>query len=130
MSGFRPGIASAWPETDLLDKIRRIMWEEGGVLRNEAGLSRALDSMREILESFSFSGPGSEKTLTPAQAGAIELRSAAKAASLILEAAIRRKESRGSHYREDYPEQNDPQWRGHLQVRTAPDGDVWEFVPE
>jgi succinate dehydrogenase/fumarate reductase flavoprotein subunit len=118
------------PEINLLDKIRRVMWEEGGVLRNEAGLSRAFHSMREILDSFSFSGPGSEKTLTPAHAGAIELHSAAKVASLILEAAIRRKESRGSHYREDYPRQDDQQWRGHLQVKTAPDGDVWEFVPE
>ena len=86
--------------------------------------------MREILDSFSFSGSGSEKTLTPANAEAIELRSAAKVASLILDAAIRRKESRGSHYREDYPKQDDRQWRGHLQVRTAPGGDVWEFIPE
>jgi len=126
---------SAWrciqyPEINLLDKVRRVMWEEGGVLRNEPGLSRAFHSMREILDNFSFSGTGSEKTLTPAHAGAIELRSAAKVASLIVEAAIRRKESRGSHYREDYPRQDDQQWRGHLQVRTAPDGDVWEFVPE
>jgi len=126
---------SAWhciqyPETNLMDKIRRVMWDEGGVLRNEAGLSRAFHSMREILDSFSFSGPRSEKSLTPAHVDAIELRSAAKVASLILEAAIRRKESRGSHYREDYPSQDDQQWRGHLQVRTAPDGDAWEFVPE
>ena len=114
-------------QTDLLDKIRRVMWEEGGIVRSETGLSRALGDIREIMDSFSSSGPGNPKTLTPAQAGAIEVRSAARAASLILEAAIRRTESRGAHYRQDFPNQNDRQWRGHLQVRAAQDRDVWEF---
>jgi fumarate reductase (CoM/CoB) subunit A len=115
-------------EAGLLDRIRKIMWEEGGIMRNEAGLSRSLGNMREILDSFSFSGPGSKKTLTRDQMSAIGLRSAARAASLILEAALRRLESRGSHFRQDYPEQNDRQWLGHLQVGTAPGGDAWEFV--
>ncbi|MFZ0931997.1 MAG: FAD-binding protein [Syntrophobacteraceae bacterium] len=117
-------------ETGLLDRIRKIMWEDGGIVRNEAGLSRALGSMRDIAGSFSFSGQGSKETLTTAQMRAIEMRSAAKAACLILEAAIRRVESRGSHCRDDYPKQNDQQWMGHLQVRTAPDGDLWEFISD
>ncbi len=117
-------------ETGLLDRIRKIMWEEGGIVRNEAGLSRALGNMREITGSFSFSGPGNKKTLTKAQMSAIELRSAARAACLILEAAIVRVESRGSHCREDYPKQNDQQWMGHLQVRTEPYGEVWEFISD
>jgi fumarate reductase (CoM/CoB) subunit A len=115
-------------QSGLLDRIRKIMWEEGGIVRNEAGLWQALGNMRDIIGSFSFSGPASKKTLTPAQVSAIELRSAARAATLILEAAIRRGESRGSHFRQDHPEQNDRQWLGHLQVRASPDGDVWEFV--
>jgi fumarate reductase (CoM/CoB) subunit A len=100
------------------------------LVRNEAGLSRALDNVREILGGFSFSGPAKERILTTTQLGAIEQRSAARVASLILEAAVRRSESRGSHCREDYPEQNDQQWLGHLQVKTSPDGDVWEFVSQ
>jgi succinate dehydrogenase/fumarate reductase flavoprotein subunit len=113
-------------EADLPGKIRRIMWEDGGILRNEKGLSRALDGMWEILRGFS--GPANKKS--PARAGAIELRFSTRAACLILEAALRRKESRGSHFREDYPEQNDRQWLGHLQVgRSTSRGDEWEFVP-
>ena len=67
MSVFQARQCIRYAEINLLDKIRKVMWEEGGVLRNEAGLSRAFRFMREILDSFSFSGPGSEKTLTPAQ---------------------------------------------------------------
>ncbi len=127
---FRAPQGIRYGESDLLDRIRKIMWEEGGIVRNETGLSRSLGNLREIIGSFSFSGPASEKKLTPAQVGAIELRSAARAACLILEAAIRRTESRGSHCRQDYPKQNDQQWRGHLEVRAAPLGDVWEFISE
>ncbi len=127
---FRVQQGICYDETGFMAKIRRIMWEDGGIVRNDAGLSRALGNMREILGGSSFSGPGSRKMQAPAQVAAIELRSAAKAASLILEAAIRRTESRGSHCREDYPQQDNRQWLGHLQVRTGPDGDVWEFVEQ
>ncbi len=117
-------------QTGLLDRIRKVMWEEGGIVRNEAGLSRALGNMRDINGNFSFSGQRNNKPLTTAQMSAVELRSAARAACLILEAAIMRVESRGSHCREDYPKQNDQQWMGHLQVRREPYGDVWEFISD
>lgn len=104
------------------------MWEDGGIVRSEAGLSRALGKIREILGSLSHSAPEKGNQLTPVQIGAMELRSAARAASLILEAAIMRKESRGSHYREDYPNRNDGQWLGHLQLKEAGDKDVCEFI--
>ena len=60
----------------------------------------------------------------------LQLRFAAQTAEFILQAALRREESRGSHCREDFPVQDDDNWRGHLQVRRAPDGkQLWEFQP-
>ena len=60
----------------------------------------------------------------------IELRSAARVATLILEAALMRRESRGAHFREDFPGQNDAQWQGHLQVHLAAGGEnIWQFEP-
>ncbi|TDC63296.1 hypothetical protein E1200_22745, partial [Actinomadura sp. GC306] len=43
-------------------------------------------------------------------------------ASAIVAAARRRAETRGSHWREDYPERADGAWRGHLVTRLT--GDV------
>ena len=60
----------------------------------------------------------------------LELRSAAKVAEIILEAAIRRQESRGAHFREDFPHQDDERWQGHLVVRLDSGGEpVWRFEP-
>ena len=58
----------------------------------------------------------------------LELGYAIRAAELILKGGLRRKESRGAHYREDFPDQDDKRWRGHLQVHLSQDGDFeWEF---
>jgi succinate dehydrogenase/fumarate reductase flavoprotein subunit len=111
------------------DRLRKIMWEDGGIIREEKGLFRALGAVKEIQNEASASSSKSElygKELLDS----IELRSAARVATLILEAALMRRESRGAHFREDFPGQNDAQWQGHLQVHLTPGGEnVWQFEP-
>jgi succinate dehydrogenase/fumarate reductase flavoprotein subunit len=114
---------------ELKDRLRKIMWEDGGIIREEKGLSRALGAVKDIQNEASASSSKSElngKELLDL----IELRSAARVATLILEAALIRRESRGAHFREDFPGQNDAQWQGHLQVHLTPGGEnVWQFEP-
>jgi succinate dehydrogenase/fumarate reductase flavoprotein subunit len=114
---------------ELKDRLRKIMWEDGGIIREEKGLSRALGAVKDIQNEASTSSSKSElngKELLDL----IELRSAARVATLILEAALMRRESRGAHFREDFPGQNDAQWQGHLQVHLTPGGEnVWQFEP-
>ena len=58
----------------------------------------------------------------------VDLRFGSRVAGLILEAALQREESRGAHFREDFPDQNDKNWQGHLQVRLGPGGEeIWKF---
>jgi succinate dehydrogenase/fumarate reductase flavoprotein subunit len=41
---------------------------------------------------------------------------------------LRRKESRGAHFREDQPSEDEQNWRGHLQVSMNSNGeDTWTF---
>jgi succinate dehydrogenase/fumarate reductase flavoprotein subunit len=57
-----------------------------------------------------------------------ELRQAHETANMILNAEMKlrasllRTESRGSHYREDYPERNDDEWLAWIKIRQATDG--------
>jgi fumarate reductase (CoM/CoB) subunit A len=113
--------------TELKERLRKIMWHDGGIIREEKGLSRALSSVRDIQKQACIS---SSRLNGKELLDLIELRSAARVATLILEAACMRRESRGSHFREDFPGQNDAQWQGHLQVHLAPGGEnVWQFEP-
>jgi succinate dehydrogenase/fumarate reductase flavoprotein subunit len=113
--------------TELKERLRKIMWEDGGIIREEKGLSRALGIVKDIQKEASIS---SSRLNGKEMLDLIELRSAAKVATIILKAAFMRRESRGAHFREDFPDQNDTQWQGHLQVHLAPDGEnVWQFEP-
>lgn len=108
-------------------ELRKIMWENGGILRNKNGLSLALEKIKTIqgeAAKLSF-----ERNPLDVQR-ILELRFAARTASLILQASFKREESRGAHFREDFPDQDDENWRGHLQVRRDSEGEeIWEFKP-
>ncbi|MGC5014846.1 L-aspartate oxidase [Streptosporangium sp. DT93] len=50
-------------------------------------------------------------------------------ASVLVAAAGRRQETRGSHWREDFPERNDERWLGHLDVTLTAEGPTMTYVP-
>lgn len=111
------------PAKVLREELQTLMWEEGGIIRNEGGLTRALQKLnriqQDIFSPFSARDGGNLPEI-------VELCSMTRTAGLILEAALRRKESRGAHYREDFPDQDDENWCGHLEVRQSSDGgDLW-----
>jgi succinate dehydrogenase/fumarate reductase flavoprotein subunit len=114
--------------TNLRKKLRQVMWEDGGIMRNREGLVGAADALKDIREQLEASACRQEgQDLT----GTLELRSAVRVAGLILDGALRRQESRGAHFREDFPERDDEKWLGHLQVHVAADGkEVWSFHPK
>lgn len=110
----------------LLEKLKKMMWDGGGILRNQAGLSECLAFAGEVNSKVAQSKtPNSAKEIRKQ----FELGFSARTATLILEAAIRRTESRGAHFREDYHGQDDDRWCGHLQVRISEDGqETWTYI--
>jgi succinate dehydrogenase/fumarate reductase flavoprotein subunit len=109
---------------EMKKRLRKIMWESGGILRNKEGLSKAINEGGQILaeaQAFSFSAaPEEVQNIT-------ELRFGYKTALLILEAALRREESRGAHFREDFPIEDDVHWLGHLDVAQVLGRPAWSF---
>ena len=60
---------------------------------------------------------------------AIELESLLGLAESILVSAIARTESRGAHYREDYPDRDDKNWLKHTLVAKTNSGPAVSFKP-
>jgi L-aspartate oxidase len=81
------------------DEIRRTMWDYVSIVRTDKRLQRAAFRLRnldrEVLEFYWG---------YRVNADILELRNLVTVASLIVDCAIRRKESRGIHYTLDYPE--------------------------
>jgi L-aspartate oxidase len=71
------------------DRVRAIMWEEAGIIRSAAGLWSAFDTLMAI-----------ESRLPE---GATEELNLVQTAEMIVWSALQREESRGGHYRSDFP---------------------------
>jgi L-aspartate oxidase len=84
-----PGLHDARQTESLIRQLRQVMWNHAGLVRQAQGLIRALDSIGQLEDQ--------------APEGALELADMICVAHLVVRAALARRESRGSHFREDYP---------------------------
>jgi L-aspartate oxidase len=105
---YRPGEGSpVRGPPPVAAELRRRLWEEVGIVRTGAGLRRAL---RRFEQGVRVGAAGPKDTGT----GLLAL-----AAALIARCALERTESRGVHYRSDYPRSSNA-WRGHTGIRLLP----------
>ena len=105
-------VDSAGPAWDLpldgngVEEVRTLMWERAGLIRTGPGLWEARNRLLEM-----------DEVLRSSLAG----RVAADVARLVVAAALRRSESRGGHYRADYPERDVFQANRNLVEPIPPD---------
>jgi L-aspartate oxidase len=92
--------------------LQRVMTERAGVLRSRDGLSAGAVELDTL----------SRRTTDDADVAAWEATNLLTVAGALLTAARQREETRGSHWREDFPDRDDATWRRHLDV-TLTDGE-------
>jgi L-aspartate oxidase len=88
--------------------LRAAMWAKAGLLREGATLHEGIEAHAEFIKTIQAFTPEyrSSRRLTEAQAlGSV--------AGSILRAALAREESRGAHYRSDFPKRNDQAFNEH-----------------
>ena len=104
--GPTAGVAAAG-DAELIAAVRRLTWEKVGVVRDGAGLTAALSELDRLAARH------------PQASG--EARNLLGVGRLVAAAALARRESRGGHYRSDFPAP-DPAWQHRLFLTAAPDG--------
>ncbi len=89
----------------LRKKLQDLMWEDVGVMRTEAGLNRGLEGIAEVSDALMDVGvEGSNLAFNLTWHDWLNLRSLCDISEVITKAAIARENSRGAHFREDFPE--------------------------
>lgn len=95
-----PNVENKIDVQNLKSKLNDLMWNNVGIYRNEKSLNDAINGLNELEKEF----PKQDKYLSKEE---YEFKNMLISARLIVKSAIRRKESRGAHYRTDYLETNE-----------------------
>lgn len=95
-----PNVENKIDVQNLKSKLKDLMWNNVGIYRNEKSLNDAINGLNELEKEF----PKQDKYLSKEE---YEFKNMLISAGLIVKSAIRRKESRGAHYRTDYLETNE-----------------------
>jgi L-aspartate oxidase len=95
----------ARPILALKDLIREGLWSTVGIVREQESLTGFLNHLAEHLWVLDIQTHRQDIT---------EIKHLILVAHLVTSAALKRQESRGSHFRSDFPARNDTDWRHHI----------------
>ncbi len=108
----RPGEGES--ADNLRTELQKTMEQNCGVFRNEAVLKGAAKHLDEIVERLSdVRLKDQSRIFNTARLDALELENLVDLAQAVVHCALERQESRGAHYRVDYPERDDVRWLKH-----------------
>ncbi len=100
-------------------KLQKLMLEKVGVIKNGVELEEGLRGLIEIqekeLQNLSLSGDAN--SCNTEWVDAILLPRMLETAEIMARTALHRTESRGAHYRLDYPERDDTKWLRNIVVK-------------
>ena len=95
--------------------LKTWMWEKAGLIRNNAGLEKTIDQndqiKQEMLPRLKASSLRELKEI-------LEIRNMSQVAEMVARAAKLREESRGAHFRTDFPYRDDRKWLANIFIRN------------
>lgn len=127
-------IADRKKDQDSAGIIRRslaeVMNSDVGIFRDEKGLQNAKSAVSDLKARWDNIGVNNAgSTYNMELTAIIELGFMLDAAEVTIESALARQETRGAHYRIDFPERDDDGWQKHVVATYSPDGPKLENKP-
>ncbi len=121
------GRERAW---EIRDELGKVMSQNLGIFRTEKSTRQALQIIQDLKVRASrvwLQDHG--KIFNTDLIQALELRSLVEIAETIVAGALAREESRGAHYRSDFPKRDDENWLKHTLAYWTPDGPSLRYAP-
>lgn len=131
--GVKPGGSVTGNLGDLRDRLGDVMWDKIGILRNDGGIRQGISDVESISRELRHQGvDGSDRRFNLSWHDWMNLQSLADISSVIGHASLARCDSRGAHFREDFPDTGDLDETTFTRIRWNPvadDAPVTEMVP-
>ncbi len=104
-------------------EMQELMFEHVGVFRTAAGMQQAITKLEELQQRYRHVGvDDGGRVFNTDLLEAWELGCLLDTAQVTAVAALKRKESRGAHAREDFPQRDDKRWLKHSLARLTDEG--------
>jgi len=104
----------------LRERLAQAMWDDVGVMRDGAGLARGLATVAGIARELAATGlPDGDRRFNLTWHDWLNMESLTRISEVIARAALAREDSRGAHFREDFPEAGDLAATAYTRVRQA-----------
>lgn len=95
---------------EIKKELQEVMWKNVAIIRNEESLKAAIERITELKEMSKNMRVSSIMSYNNDLLDALEITKMLDVAELVTRSALLREESRGAHYREDFPETKD-EWK-------------------
>ncbi|MGH7236821.1 MAG: FAD-binding protein [Nitrospiraceae bacterium] len=121
------GTERAW---ELRDELGKTMAFNLGIFRTQKSMTEAFEKVRELTERAArVFVQDRGKVFNTDLIQALELQCLLEVAETIVAGALAREESRGSHYRSEFPRRDDANWLKHTLTYRTPDGPSLRYAP-
>jgi fumarate reductase flavoprotein subunit len=109
--------------TAIREALYETMWSDVGILRDEAGLRRGLSTLDSLSQAVARTGaPDGDRRYALTWMDRLNLENLILVSQAIARAALARTDSRGAHFREDFPEASDLATSRYTVVRRGEGG--------
>jgi len=114
---------------EVRDTLQKIMAKDVFVFRTGEGLAEALRTIRELKAKDFLHCEDKSRIYNTNLSDVLEVESMLTVAEVVVAGALARTESRGSHFRRDYPSRDDKNWLKHTLAYPGADGPTFDYSP-